>query len=255
MKTVIFAGGYGSRFLEFTKTKPKPMATIGEYPILYHIMQIYSKFGFNDFIIAAGYKSQIIKNYFVNFNILSSDLEINLKESKVNIINNKKKLDWNVKIIDTGKDTLTGKRLFNLKKYLKDETFFLTYGDGLSDINLNKLLNFHKKNNNVCTLTAVRPNLRFGELSISKNNIVNKFNEKKQLSDGWINGGFFVCNPEIFNFLNKSNEMFEKGPLQRLVNKRQLKSYKHHGFWQCMDNKREYDYLNELYTSNKCPWI
>ena len=255
MKTVIFAGGYGTRFSEFTQKNPKPMAMIGGYPIIFHIMNIYSKFGYKDFIIAAGYKSEIIKNYFINLHLNQSDIEIDMSKNKVKLLGKAKHADWNIKIIDTGENSLTGLRLHKLKKYLPNERFFLTYGDGLSNVNINKLLKFHIMGKKNCTLTAVRPNLRFGELLINKSNLVSKFYEKKQLSDGWINGGFIVCEPEIFDFITKKNEMFEQGPLQKIVKNKQLKSFKHYGFWQCMDNKREYDYLNDLYNTNKAPWL
>ena len=254
MKTVILAGGYGLRFSEFTQSKPKPMAMIGGYPIILHIMNIYMKYGYNEFLIAAGYKSEIIKDYFINYKYLNSDIEIDMSNGEYKIIGKKNNLDWNIKIIETGKNSLTAKRIFKLKKYLKNERFFLTYGDGLSNINIKKSLAFHRKQKKICTLTAVRPNLRFGEIKINSKNIITKFNEKKQLSDGWINGGFFICEPEVFNFIDNNNEMFEKGPLQKLVKDKQLSSYKHESFWQCMDNKREYDYLNELYSSKNCPW-
>lgn len=255
MKTVILAGGYGLRFSEFTHEKPKPMAMIGNLPIIMHIMNIYSKYGHNDFIIAAGYKSEVIKNYFLNFNYMNSDIEIDFKDGIQKIIGKKNNLNWKIKIIETGKNSLTSKRIFKLKKYLNKDRFFLTYGDGLSNIDIKKSLKFHLENKKVCTLAAVRPNLRFGEISIDKKNIVRTFNEKKQLSDGWINGGFFICEPEIFNYLNSTNEMFEKGPLQKLVKSKQLASYKHHGFWQCMDNKREFDYLNLLLKNKNAPWL
>lgn len=228
MKVVILAGGKGTRISEYTKTIPKPMIKIGKKTILEHIIQYYEKFGFKEFIIASGYKSKIIENYF-----------------------KKKK---HIKIINTGLNTLTGLRIKKLEKYL-NETFMLTYGDGLSNINLDKLLKFHKKSKRLATLTSVRPPARFGEIQIKKN-LVSKFEEKPQLQKGWINGGFFVFEPGFFKFLStRKNVMLEREPLQKLVKKKELSAYKHEDFWFCMDNLRDKNVLETLVKFKKAPWL
>jgi glucose-1-phosphate cytidylyltransferase len=228
MKVVILAGGKGSRISEYTKTIPKPMVKIGNKNILEHIIDYYKKFGFEEFIIASGYISKIIEDSF----------------------NNKK----NIMLINTGLNTLTGLRLKKIQRYL-NKTFMLTYGDGLSDINLNKLLLFHKKNKKLVTLTSVHPPARFGELEIKKN-LVSKFEEKPQLQKGWINGGFFVIEPQFLNYLKPTeNVMLEREPLTALVKQRQLAAFSHKGFWYCMDNLRDKNVLEGLYKSKKAPWL
>jgi glucose-1-phosphate cytidylyltransferase len=228
MKVVILAGGKGSRLTEYTKTIPKPMVKIGNKTILEHIIDYYKKFGLEEFIIASGYKSKIIEDYFKN-----------------------KK---NIKIINTGLNTLTGLRLKKIQRYL-NKTFMLTYGDGLSDINLNKLLLFHKKNKKLVTLTSVHPPARFGELEIKKN-LVSKFEEKPQLQKGWINGGFFVIESQFLNYLKPTeNVMLEREPLSVLVKQKQLAAFCHKGFWYCMDNLRDKNVLEGLYKSKKAPWL
>ncbi len=231
MKVVILCGGLGFRLSEETKLKPKPMVKIGSKPILIHIMEIYKKYGFNDFILAAGYKYEVIKKYF------------------------KKNSKFNVKVINTGRKTLTGKRIYRLKKILqKDKHFMLTYGDGLTNQNLKELLNFHLKHKRIATVTAVRPPVRFGELILKKNKVKN-FKEKPQTRSGWINGGFFVFDKKIFNFIKGKNVMLERGPLTRLVNAGQLKAYQHEGFWQCMDTMRDKKLLNNLVKRKLAPWM
>ena len=222
MKVVILAGGTGTRLSEYTHSIPKPMVKINNKPIIHHIMDHYSKYGFKDFYIALGYKGNIIKNYF-----------------------KKKFNNWNINLIDTGKSTMTGGRLKRLKKYLGDETFFMTYGDGISNIDLDKLLRFHKKNQSLVTLSAVRPPARFGAIKI-KGNKVKLFKEKSNLDEGWINGGFFVVEPKFLNFIKGDVTFLEKEPLEKVAKKKQLLAYKHHGFWQCMDTKRDKDYLEKI---------
>jgi glucose-1-phosphate cytidylyltransferase len=232
MKVVILCGGLGSRLTEETKIKPKPMVKIYDKPILIHIMYSYYKYGFNQFILATGYKSSYIKNYF-----------------------NKKKFPFKIKIIYTGKNTMTGGRLLRLKKLFKEkEDFMLTYGDGLSNHNLLKLVKFHKTNKKIATLTAVRPPVRFGELSI-KNILVTSFKEKQQFNDKWINGGFFVFNYKIFNYIKNDQIMLEREPLSKLSKNKQLMAYKHKGFWQCMDNMRDKILLAKLVKSKNTPWL
>jgi glucose-1-phosphate cytidylyltransferase len=229
MKCVILAGGKGTRISEYTKLIPKPMVKIGSKPILEHIINYYIKFGFKDFIIAGGYKYPIIKKYF-----------------------KKKKISANIKVVNTGLNSLTGKRLVKLKNELK-ETFMLTYGDGLSNIDLKKLLLFHKKNKKKITVTAVHPPARFGELEIH-NNLVKKFEEKPQLQKGWINGGFFVVEPEFLNLIGSKNVMLERSPLTKAVQLKNLTAFKHTGFWFCMDTIRDKKVLDKLIKSKTCPW-
>jgi len=231
MKVVILAGGLGTRLSEYTKKIPKPMVKIGKFPIIHHIINLYLKYGIDDFVIAGGYKFELIKKYF-NKNYFKK---------------------FNISIIDTGLNSLTAKRLFLLKKILKKKTFMLTYGDGLSDIDINKLYNFHKKNRKLITITAVHPQARFGELEL-KNNIVKKFVEKPQLQSGWINGGFFVIEPDFFKFITNKNEMLEREPIQRAVKKEFVAAYKHEGFWYCMDNLRDKQVLEDIYKKNKNIW-
>ena len=230
MKVVILAGGKGTRISEYTETIPKPMVPIGNKPILEHIINYYIKFGFNDFIIVTGYKHKIIKNYFKN-------------KTKVG----------NIKVINTGVETLTGSRLKKISYELK-QTFMLTYGDGLSNIDLNKLLYFHKKNNKKITLTAVHPPARFGELSIYRG-LVTKFEEKPQLQKGWINGGFFVVEPEFLKLIGNNNVMLERSPLTKAVKKMSLAAYKHKDFWFCMDTLRDKKVLDEMIRKKQSPWL
>ena len=231
MKVVILAGGFGTRLSEYTDTIPKPMVPIGGKPIIEHIINIYSSYGHKEFFIALGYKGEVIKNYFNNFN----------KELKINLI-------------DTGSDTMTGGRLKKLEKHLSSETFLLTYGDGISDININKLIEFHNKHKKMVTISAVRPPARFGSLSLEGSNVLN-FKEKKQLGDSWINGGFFVINRDFFNFLKDDTTVLEKEPLETVTRLKEIQAFKHEGFWQCMDHKLDKDYLEELVIKDKAPWI
>ena len=227
MKVVILCGGKGTRLAEETKLIPKPMVKIGNKPILIHIMNIYQKYGFNEFVLAIGYRGFVIENY--------------LKKNK----------KFKVKIFKTGLNNLTGKRLFKLRNYLKNERFMLTYGDGVTSQNLKSLLNFHVKNKKIATLTAVRPPTRFGELSLNNKSTVNKFEEKPHINQGWINGGFFVFEPQIFNFLSNKNTMLEREPINKLVKKKQLAAYQHRGFWHCMDTMRDKILLNKIWEKKK----
>lgn len=231
MKVVILCGGKGTRILEETKKIPKPMVSIGQQPIILHIIKIFQKYGFNDFILAAGFKKNILKKFF-----------------------EKKSKNIKVKVIDTGINTMTGGRILRLKPYLfAEENFLMTYGDGLSDINIKKLIRFHNKHKKIATVTAVRPTVRFGELNI-KNNLVIKYEEKPQAKAGWINGGFFVLNKKIFNYIKNDKTIFEKKPLESLSKKKELVSFKHNGFWQCMDTMREKLLLNKIWKEGKAPW-
>ena len=230
MKVILLAGGLGTRLSEYTETIPKPMINIGGKPMLFHIMKHYAKYGYKDFYIALGYKGEIIKKFF-----------------------NKKFFDWNINLIETGKNTMTGGRLKRLKKYIGEETFMMTYGDGLSNINLKKLLKFHKKNKKLVTLTAVRPPGRFGALKLNGKR-VSYFKEKSRLDEGWINGGFFVMEPEFIKFIKNDNTFLEREPLERATKKRQLMAFKHTGFWKCLDTKRDRDELEVLFLKD-ASWL
>ena len=227
MKVILLAGGFGTRLSGYTKTIPKPMVEVGGQPMLIHIMKQYAKYGFKDFYIALGYKGELIKKFF-----------------------NKKFFDWNINLVETGENTMTGGRLKRLKKYVGKTTFMMTYGDGISNVNLGKLIKFHKKNNKLVTLTAVRPPARFGALKL-KGNSVSYFKEKSKLDEGWINGGFFVMEPEFLKFIKNDNTYLEREPLEAVTQKKQLAAFRHEGFWQCMDTKRDKDNLNEILKRKK----
>ena len=231
MKVVILAGGFGTRLSEYTDNIPKPMVPLGKLPIIHHIMNIYSFYGHKDFYIALGYKGNIIKEYF-----------------------NKKINDWNVNLIDTGPNTLTGGRVKRLEKFLKNETFFLTYGDGVSDINLDTLLKFHKSHGKTLTISAVRPPARFGSLSLDGSEIV-EFKEKVQLKNNWINGGFFVVEPKFLKYLKDDATVLEQEPLKQIVLEKDIKAFTHEGFWQCMDHKSDKDLLEKMINEKNAPWI
>lgn len=252
MKVVILAGGFGTRLSEYTDSIPKPMVTIGGKPILLHIMEHFASFGHKEFIIALGYKSEFIKNYFLSFHSLNSDFKVDLSNGEIDLIESQL-IDWKVSLIDTGLNSHTGERVRRLKRLIGNDTFLLTYGDGVSDVNIDKLVNFHKKNGKMVTLTAVRPNARFGELII-KDDIVTSFKEKPQTSEGWINGGFFVLEPEFIDLIKDNNAILEREPLEEASSLGQLMAYKHFDFWHCMDSKRDKDNLEEIYQSRKGPW-
>ena len=243
MKVVILAGGFGTRLAEYTKTIPKPMVKIGNHPIIIHIINHYAKHGLKDFYIAAGYKGNIIKKYFKNF-------KKNGKVFEAKIFNK----NCNITIVDTGKKSLTGGRLKRMQKYLiKDTNFMFTYGDGISDINIKKLKKFHLKNKRLVTITAVRPPARFGELILKKNTVIS-FKEKPQVTNGWINGGFFVAKTSFLNLIKKDTDILEKRPLEKASKKKQLIAFKHPGFWKCVDVKRDRDELEKIYKLNKFIW-
>ena len=253
MKVVILAGGLGTRISEYSELIPKPMIQIGNRPILWHIMNRYAHYGHKDFYLALGYKSEIIKEYFLNFGSLNSDFMINLKHRNINYYN-EVSFDWNVSLIDTGLHSMTGGRLRRLRDQIGNEPFMLTYGDGVSNINLNELEKFHFSHGKMVTVSAVHPTARFGELSIN-NNQVTSFKEKPQIDQGWINGGFFVINPEFFDFLDDDNTILEKQPLESVANIGELMAFKHEGFWQCMDTKRDCDNLNDLLENGNALWL
>jgi len=252
LKVAILAGGHGTRLAEETEVKPKPMVEIGGRPILWHIMMIYSHHGFNNFAIALGYKGDIIKKYIVDYCALCSDLTVNLKNGDVEI-HDGKKLDWNVDLIDTGLNTQTGGRIKRLKPHVNDKTFMLTWGDGLSDIDLKKLLKFHRSHGKLATLTAVRPPARYGHLELN-GDAISEFSEKPQAKEGWINGAFFVLEPGIFDYIDGDETQWEKEPLENLAKDGQLMAYRHKSFWQCMDTLREKYILQKYWDSDKAPW-
>jgi len=251
MKVVLLAGGFGTRLSEYTSSIPKPMVTIGGKPILFHIMNHYASYGHTDFFIALGYKSEVIKQYFLDFYSINSDFSVDLSTGTVSYHSNKI-LNWNVTLVDTGLNTMTGGRVKKLAKFLGDEPFLLTYGDGLSDVNINSLINFHHSHGRLLTLTAVRPTARFGELDIIENRVLS-FKEKPQLHEGWVNGGFFVIEPPFLNYIKGDHIMLEREPIELAANDGQLMAFHHNGFWQCMDTKRDRDKLESIYTSGP-PW-
>ena len=253
MNAIILAGGYGTRLAEHTRLIPKPMVNIGDKPIIWHIMERYAMFEIKNFVIALGYRGDVIKSYFLEHYSLNSDIKINLSTGKIKQ-NRPTSPDWDVNLIDTGLGTLTGGRLAKLKNRIPyGETFLVTYGDGLSDINIKDLINFHKKHGKIATVSAVRPPARFGELDID-GNTVKSFEEKPQMNRGWINGGFFVFEYDIFDFIGSSDVMLEREPLINIAKEGQLMAFKHQGFWQCMDNVRDLNFLNELWTTGQAPW-
>ena len=253
MKTVILCGGLGTRLSEETQVKPKPMVEIGGRPILWHIMKIYERSRFVDFVLALGYKGDAIKDYFLNYHARKSDLTVGLASNSVSYRNPMVE-DWTVTMADTGADTMTGGRLLRLKELLQPMgTFLLTYGDGVSDVNISRLLEFHKSHGRLATVTAVRPPVRFGELAIEEDRVVS-FEEKPQAREGWINGGFFVFEPDIFDMIAGDATMLERQPLEQLARKGELRAYCHDGFWQCMDTLRDKHALEELWNSGAAPW-
>ena len=252
MQVVILAGGFGTRISEHTELIPKPMLPIGGKPMLWHIMQWYAQFGHTDFVIALGYKEEVIRNYFLDFYLNSSDIEVSLGSGETTVLQSAR-TDWKVRLISTGLNTMTGGRLKRLQEHLKDETFMFTYGDGVSNIDLDLLLDTHKSNGAHATVSAVRPTARFGELKIKGNKVLS-FDEKPQIESGWINGGFMVLEPDVFDYIEGDETMFEREPLSKIAQAGKLAAHLHDGFWQCIDTKREYDRLEEIYRESP-PWI
>jgi len=254
MKVLILAGGFGTRLSEETDIKPKPMVEIGGKPILWHIMKIYSSYGFNDFVILLGYKGYYIKEYFANYFLHQSDVTIDLQTNKIEVHNNKSE-PWKVTLIDTGLSTMTGGRIKRAQKYLGNEIFMLTYGDGVANIDIKKLLEFHKSHGKVITITSAQPEGRFGALDIGESNQVLSFTEKPKGDDNWINAGFFVCEPEVFDYIyNDTDSIFEQEPLKSLAKDGKMYAYKHTGFWKPMDTLRDKRELEKLWKSGKAPW-
>ena len=252
MKLVILAGGRGTRISEETLIKPKPLVEIGGLPIIWHIMKIYSSYGFNEFIICCGYKGYMIKEYFSNYALHTSDTTIDLKNKKIKV-HKKTTENWKITLIDTGEETMTGGRILRIKDYV-GENFCLTYGDGLSNINIKKLINYHHTKKKLATLTVVRPSARFGTVKLDKDMMVSNFLEKAEGESSWVNGGFFVLNKKIFKYLKNDQTIWEREPMETLAKDNQLSAFKHEGFWQPMDTIREKELLDEMWYSNKALW-
>jgi len=257
MDAVILCGGKGTRLSEETISKPKPIVEIGGKPILWHIMKTYSHFGVKRFILALGYKGDYIKQYFYNYKYTGTDISLKLDpKEKIKFLNHSDEKHWEIIFVDTGEETLKGGRIKRLEKYIQSDLFHLTYGDGVCDVDINKLVDFHNSHDSLGSVTAVRPPSRFGELNIDENNTVLELEEKPQMGKGLINGGFFIFNKKILSYLTEDKNCdFEFGPLQKIASEGQLKAFKHDGFWQCMDNIRERNFLNEQVKGNVAPWM
>ena len=253
MKVIILAGGFGTRLAEYTDVIPKPMVPIGGKPILWHIMKSYANYGHNDFYVALGYKSEVIKEYFLNYHGLNSDFSVDLSNGLVSP-HQVDSVDWKVTLIDTGLNSMTGGRVKRMQKYIGNETCLLTYGDGVANINIDKLLEFHKSHGKMITVSAVRPAARFGELEIDQNKVTS-FQEKPQLHNGWIKGGFFVFEPDFFNLIDGDHTLLEREPLEKATIANQLMAYTHNGFWHCMDTKRDKDLLEDLWSKGDAVWL
>lgn len=253
MKTVLLAGGLGTRISEETGLKPKPMVEIGGKPILWHIMKLYSSYGFNDFVVCLGYKGYVIKEYFANYFLHQSDITIDLKDNSIDIHQTKAE-PWKITLVDTGADTMTGGRIKRVKDFIGDETFMMTYGDGVGDVDLKALVDTHKKNGKKATVTAVQPSGRFGAMNMKEDGVIASFQEKPKGDGGWINGGFFVLEPTVFDYIEGDHIMWEREPMERLANAGELMSFKHDGFWQPMDTLRDKNTLETLWEDGSAPW-
>lgn len=252
MKVILLAGGFGTRLSEYTESIPKPMVTVGGRPIIWHIMKRYAKYGFTDFNLALGYKAEVVKEYFLHYRSLNSDFTVDLASGAVHS-HQTDEVDWKVTLVHTGQDSMTGGRVKRMQEYIGNEPFLLTYGDGVADINIEELVKFHKSHGKMVTVSAVHPGARFGELEINDGKVTS-FKEKPQMMQGWINGGFFVINPEFFEFIEGDKTILEKEPLEKVAEIGELMAYRHDGFWQCMDTKRDRDMLEEMWDSNSAPW-
>jgi glucose-1-phosphate cytidylyltransferase len=253
MKVVILAGGFGTRLSEETVLKPKPMVEIGEMPILWHIMKIYSSYGYNDFVICLGYKGYVIKEYFTNYFLHQSNLTIDLRNNTTTIHDSHAE-PWTISLIDTGIGTMTGGRIKRIQPYIGNEAFMLTYGDGVGNIDISELVEYHKKNKKYCTVTAVQPSGRFGALHIGQNDLVSSFKEKPKGDSSWINGGFFVCEPEVFDYIDGDSTVWERAPMENLSHENQMVAYKHSGFWRPMDTLRDKQDLEKAWDINQAEW-
>ena len=253
MKVVILAGGYGTRISEETEVKPKPLVEIGGKPILWHILKHYSYYGFNEFVVCLGYKGYKIKEYFNHYFLHQSDVTFDLLNNQINVHSTDVE-PWKITLVDTGNQTMTGGRIKRIQPYVDGQTFMMTYGDGVSDVNLDHLLSFHQKGGKLATLTAIQPASRFGVLELDQDSTIISFREKPEGEQSYINGGFFVLEPEIFSYIDGDHMIFEREPLERLANQKQLQAFKHQGFWQPMDTLRDKMALEELWVNNKAPW-
>ena len=254
MKVVILAGGFGTRISEESQYKPKPMLEIGGMPILWHIMKNYAHFGFTEFVICAGYKQHMIKEWFADYFLYTSDITFDFTKGNEMIVHNQHAEPWKVTIVDTGLNTMTGGRIKRIQSYIGNETFMMTYGDGVCDVDISKLVEFHKNNGKIATLTAVQLQQSKGILNIAEDNTVRSFREKSSMDSAPINAGFMVLEPKIFDYLENDATVFEKKPLESLAKEGQLVSYIHNGFWQCMDTKREKDELEKMWNTGDAPW-
>lgn len=252
MKVIILAGGFGTRLSEYTETIPKPMVSVGGRPIIWHIMNIYAKYGHIDFHLALGYKSELIKEYFLNYRNLNSDFTVNLATGNI-VTQQTEETNWNVTLIDTGLTSMTGGRVKRMQTLICNETFLLTYGDGVANINIEALIKFHKSHGKMVTVSAVHPGARFGELDINNGKVI-EFKEKPQMGQGWINGGFFVIEPQFFDLIENDDTILEKEPLEKAAAMGEMMAYQHDGYWQCMDTKRDRDNLEALWQSGNAPW-
>lgn len=254
MKVVILAGGFGTRISEESISKPKPMIELGGMPILWHIMKMYSAHGYNEFIICMGYKANVIRDFFANYYLYTSDVTFDMSDNNKMIVHRNYSEPWKVTLVDTRLNTMTGGRIKRIQKYVGNEPFLLTYGDGVSDVDINKLVKFHNEHGHKCTITTVSSRQRFGVINIEKDGLVSDFREKSDEDGAMINGGFMVCEPSVFDYIKGDKTVFEKEPLENLAKEGELDAYRHKGFWQCMDTKRDHDILEEMWEEGKAPW-
>jgi len=253
MKVVILAGGFGTRISEESHLRPKPMIEIGEMPILWHVMKFYSSFGYNDFVICAGYKQSVIKEWFADYYTNHSDITFDFTKKEKIVVHTTATEPWRVTVVDTGVGTMTGGRIKRVARYIGDEPFFLTYGDGVSNVDIAKEVEFHQAHGKLATMTAVHPDARFGVLELDKNQVI-AFREKNEADAGWINGGFMILDPKVIDYIEDDTTVFEREPLEALANEGQLVAFKHRGFWQCMDTMRDKEKLEKLWASKRAPW-
>jgi len=253
MKVVLLAGGLGTRLSEETVLRPKPMVEIGGMPILWHIMKIYSSYGFNDFVVCLGYKGYVVKEYFANYFLHKSDITIDLKDNSIKVHDSQAE-PWKITLVDTGNESMTGGRIKRIQSHIGNEPFMLTYGDGVGDVNIKELVEFHKANGKYCTVTSVQPSGRFGALNILEDNTVHSFMEKPRGDGAWINGGFFVCEPSVFDYIEGDSTIFEREPMERIAEQGQMAAFKHAGFWKPMDTLRDKQELEEDWVKNKAKW-
>jgi len=253
MKVVLLAGGLGTRLSEETVLKPKPMVEIGGMPILWHIMKMYSAHGFNDFVVCLGYKGYVVKEYFANYFLHKSDVTIDMTDNSIKVHDSQAE-PWKITLVDTGNESMTGGRIKRIQPHVGNEPFMLTYGDGVSDVNIGKLVEFHKSHGKICTVTSVQPSGRFGALNLDENQSVKSFLEKPKGDGAWINGGFFVCQPEVFNYIQGDSTIFEKEPMEKIAADGEMKAFNHSGFWKPMDTLRDKHELEEDWATNQAKW-